>query len=135
MLSRGIKIDLTAPLILKLGAAVLSVWVWFRIWQFAMVVVVSVFAAVALEPAVRWLEGRKIPPGMAAFFPVLLITCAVTGFVWLGGSMVSQQAQQIAPTFAEMKKRAVESCPALQDLLDNGQPNSVSLIESYGMRA
>ena len=53
--------DVSWRAIAKVLAAAALVWAWFQLWQLAMVLVVAIFIAVALDPAVRYLERFRIP--------------------------------------------------------------------------
>src|SRR4029079_173835 len=59
-------IDIATGAILKVLATVVIVWLWLQLWQLVMVILVGIFVAIALEPAVRWLEARRIPRAAAA---------------------------------------------------------------------
>ena len=51
--------DVSWRAIAKVLAAVALVWIWLQLWQFIMVIVLSIVMAIALDPAVRWLERAR----------------------------------------------------------------------------
>jgi predicted PurR-regulated permease PerM len=58
--NRGSLFDVSWRTILKVIAAAALVSVWLQLWQFVMVIVVSIIMAIALDPAVRWLERKGL---------------------------------------------------------------------------
>ena len=64
-LPERLRVDVSWLTILKILSAAALVWIWLQIWPIVMVVLVSVVLAVTLEPAVRWLEQRKLRRSVA----------------------------------------------------------------------
>jgi predicted PurR-regulated permease PerM len=56
MPSRARVIDISSATFLRALGAIALAWVWFRLWQWVLVFVLAAFLAVALDPAVQWLE-------------------------------------------------------------------------------
>src|SRR5688572_13866984 len=83
--------DVSWRAIAKVLAAAVLVWAWFRLWQFAMVIVVAIIIAVALDPLVRFLERRHVPRWLGAAGSVLLL--AAIGVAMIAASWVSLTEQ------------------------------------------
>ena len=60
MPSRARVIDISSATFLRALGAIALAWVWFRLWQWVLVFVLAAFLAVALDPAVQWLEKRGL---------------------------------------------------------------------------
>lgn len=129
---RRLPFELTATSILKVIIAVICVWAWLRIWQFALAVVVSIFVAVAVEPVVRWLETRRVPRWLAACAPILLFVVLIGGFLAAAWSSITDQAAMVGPELVKIEKR-VQSIPMIGDLLKGSLgKEGASFLKNYG---
>ena len=104
-------IDIATGAILKVLATVVVVWLWLQLWQLVMVILVGIFVAIALEPAVRWLEARRIPRAAAAGGLVLLLTLLIVGFFWIAGSVLVDQARELTGRVGELRQELVDRLP------------------------
>ena len=59
-------VELPWRTLFKVIAAGALVWAWLQIWQLALLVVVAVLLAVALDPVVSWVQSRGLPRWGAA---------------------------------------------------------------------
>ncbi|MDP4010319.1 MAG: hypothetical protein Q8P37_00450, partial [Candidatus Spechtbacteria bacterium] len=55
------KTEITTGTILKAIGLVVAIILFLKIWQVVASVFMAVVIAAALEPTLRWLEGKKIP--------------------------------------------------------------------------
>jgi predicted PurR-regulated permease PerM len=105
-------IDIAPSAIVKIIAAITIVWLWLQLWELAMILLVAVVLAIAIEPAVRWLERRRVPCAVAATLTVLVLTAAVAGFFWLAGSSLAGQAQELSARFVAFENQALGTLPS-----------------------
>jgi len=69
------------------------VWIWWQLWQWVLVFVLAAFMAVALDPAVQWLEAHRVRRRYGAPLVVVLIVLLVAGFIGLSGASLTQDAR------------------------------------------
>ncbi len=60
--------------------AVFLVWAWLRLWQWVLIALIGAALAIAIDPAVRWLDRRGLRRGYAAPLLVLGGTLALIAF-------------------------------------------------------
>ena len=130
-------IDIAPAAIVKVVAVVALVWLWLHLWQLVMVVLVSVVMAIGLEPIVAWLEQRRIPRGLAAAGPVLLLTLVVAGFFWIAGSSLAAQAHDLGGRLTEIRQDVAAKLPQplRGALMKGGVPSDPATVTGYAMDA
>jgi predicted PurR-regulated permease PerM len=105
-------IDIAIAAIVKVLATVAIVWLWLQLWQLVMVILVAIFVAVALDPAVRWLEARRVPRSAGASGLVLLLTVLIVGFFVVAGSELVAQARDFSSRAGELRQEVMDRLPA-----------------------
>lgn len=122
------RVDVSAATFFRLLGVVALGWAWLRLWQWFLIFIIAAFLAVALDPAVVWLDRRGLRRRWGGPLIVLLITVSVGGFLWIAGAELKTQAglvgSRIAETRAAMAERLPESI--LQQLPILGETNSGS---------
>src|SRR4051794_2831058 len=121
MLSRGAesmpdpqrRVALVVPwrTILKLFAAAVLVWLWFKLVQVVLVLIVAVLLAVTLNPIVTWVERRRVPRWAATLAIGVALVALIGGFLWLTWSSLSSQAAFVTSHFDQFQRDAVEKLP------------------------
>lgn len=86
-------IDISFATFLRALATVALVWIWWQLWQWVLVFVLAAFMAVALDPAVQWLEAHRVRRRYGAPLVVVLIVLLVAGFIGLSGASLTQDAR------------------------------------------
>ncbi|BBB00669.1 hypothetical protein RVR_7755 [Actinacidiphila reveromycinica] len=79
-------------------------WVFDRLVGLLVNVLVSFFCALAIEPAVDWMAGRRIRRGLATGIVMLLVLVAGAGFLLAVGSLLVDQISTIVrnlPQYAD----------------------------------
>lgn len=107
-----VVLELPWRTILKVLAAAALVWCLLQLAQTIVVIVVAVLLAVTLEPAVQWLESRRVPRAPAAIGVSLALLVLVGVFLWFTWSSVVSQSQQVAQSFVELWKQWSPRLPA-----------------------
>ncbi|WP_017570432.1 AI-2E family transporter [Nocardiopsis halotolerans] len=69
----------------------LALWLFVRLQSLLMLLLISLFLALALEPAVNWLHRRRWPRGLATGAVMLLALALTMAFLSLLGSMLVGQ--------------------------------------------
>jgi predicted PurR-regulated permease PerM len=133
--ARQIRNTLWALLVLALVAGL------YVARDFALPVVLALFIALTLRPAIRYLARHHTPPWLAAsVFVALLALSGVSAFYFLSGPVASwyEQAPQLMQTFSEKFSALRDSLDALTNLTDtiqNGpQPASVTAVQEVVVR-
>ncbi|WP_309234622.1 AI-2E family transporter [Nocardia sp. XZ_19_385] len=86
------------------GGLIAGFWVLQRLQGLLTVLMVSLFLAFAIEPAVNWLAARGVKRGPATGIVFLGLLLVVVGFVWTLGALLVDQVTtlvQNAPQYAD----------------------------------
>jgi predicted PurR-regulated permease PerM len=85
------QLDLPAATIVKILLLAAAIWALIKLATLIAVVLVAVVLAIACEPAVAWLERRRVPRWLAAILTVgALAAVLVIFFASFGSSLVAQ---------------------------------------------
>src|SRR3954467_3244416 len=82
--SRRVAVVVPTRTILKLVAAAVVIWLWFRLVEVVLVILVALLLAVTLNPIVTRLE-RRMPRWAATLLVGLMLVAVIGGVLWLGG--------------------------------------------------
>ncbi len=87
---------------------IIGFWVLQRLQGLLTVLMVSLFLAFAIEPAVNWLAARGVRRGLATGVVFLGLLLIVVGFVWTLGSLLIDQVTTLVQNAPEYADRSVE---------------------------
>src|SRR4051812_37932454 len=119
---RRIAVDIRWSAIFKLLAAAALVWMWLRLVELVLVVIVAVLLAVTLNPVVEWFERRGWPRWRAALLIFVALLAMLGGFGWLTWNSVSDQASFAASHFSQIEQDLLDRLPAwVRDAAGNGE--------------
>src|SRR5512133_765379 len=119
-----VVLELPWRTILKILAAAALVWCLLQLAQTIVVILVAMLLAVTLEPAVGWLEARRVPRPAAAICVSLGLLILVGVFLWLTWSSVVAQSQEVGESFAELWKQWSPHLPqSLRDAVTRAGTN------------
>jgi predicted PurR-regulated permease PerM len=100
-----------ATFLRALGAIALA-WAWWHLWQWLLVFVVGAMLAVALDPAVRWLEARGLKRAFGAPLLVVSIVLAIGIFIALAAGSLQSGARELGTSLREFRDTVVDDAPA-----------------------
>jgi predicted PurR-regulated permease PerM len=83
-------------------------WVLERLQGLLTVLLVSLFLAFAIEPAVNWLARRGMRRGPATGLVFLVLAALVFGFLWTLGALLVEQVTTLVKNAPEYADRGVE---------------------------
>ncbi|MFC9896770.1 AI-2E family transporter [Nocardia sp. NPDC127579] len=86
-----------------IGGLIFGFWALQRLQGLLTVLLVSLFLAFAIEPAVNWLAARGVKRGLATGVVFLALLLVVVGFVWTLGALLVDQVTTLvdnAPRYA-----------------------------------
>ncbi|WP_280497426.1 AI-2E family transporter [Nocardia asiatica] len=83
-------------------------WVLERLQGLLTVLLVSLFLAFAIEPAVNWLARRGMRRGPATGLVFLVLTALVVGFLWTLGALLVEQVTTLVKNAPEYADRGVD---------------------------
>jgi predicted PurR-regulated permease PerM len=88
-----------------------AVWLWLHLWSWMLVALIGVALAIAVEPAVRWLDRRGIRRWYAA--PVLVLGGAVllVAFFVAAGAALRQDATLLESRLRQFYTETVSGLP------------------------
>ena len=130
-------VDISTASIVRVLAAIVVVWLWLQLWQFLMLVVIAIVVAIGLEPAVEWLQGRRVPRSVASTGLVLILAAAVVGFFWLTGSSLMAQARDLSGHISGARHALATRLPdPIREAIRNSHaPTSPAAIANYAFNA
>lgn len=116
-----VRIDLSGSAILRVLAAVAAVWVWLRLWQWVLLLVVAAFLAVGLDPVVRRLDRHGVRRSVGAPLTVLGIALLIAAFTYLAGAQLVEQGRLLAGRLSEVQEDVTRRIPTgIMDLFPKG---------------
>uniref|UniRef100_UPI003CC8023D AI-2E family transporter n=1 Tax=Nocardia abscessus TaxID=120957 RepID=UPI003CC8023D len=83
-------------------------WVLERLQGLLTVLLVSLFLAFAIEPAVNWLARRGMRRGPATGLVFLILTALVVAFLWTLGALLVEQVTTLVKNAPQYADRGVE---------------------------
>lgn len=104
-------IDISWRTIAKVLAAVALVWLWLRLFQLVLVVIVATLLAVTLNPLVTRLEHRGWKRGLAASFVSFTLLALVGGFLFLTWSSLAEQARYVTEHVGDIEREVLSQLP------------------------
>jgi len=113
----NVKVELPWRTLIRIAMIVLAVWVWLRLWQVAMALLVSVVVAIALHPVVAALEARRVPRRLAAGAAVLTVAGFIGVFVVTLWTSLSAEAALVGASLSEAEARIQRAAPILAQVL------------------
>jgi len=87
---------------------VFGFWALRKLQGFLLVLLVSLFLAFAIEPAVNWLAARGVRRGLATGVVFLLVTVATVAFVWTLGALLIDQVTTLVKNAPDNADQAVD---------------------------
>ena len=108
---RRVAVVVPWPTILKILAALVLVWLWFKLVEVVLVLIVAVLLAVTLDPVVSWFERRGLPRWGASLAVGLVLVGLVGGFLWLTWASLSSQASYVTEHFGKFESETLSRLP------------------------
>jgi predicted PurR-regulated permease PerM len=105
-------IDISFATFLRALAVVAIAWIWWRLWQWVLVFVLAAFMAVALDPAVQWLEAHRVQRRYGAPLVVLAIVLLLAGFIGVAGASLMEDARDLGMRLSEFRDTVMSRVPA-----------------------
>ena len=125
--------DVSWRAIAKVLVALALVWAWFQVWQFLMVIIVSIIIAVALDPAVRWLERHRLSRSSASFGVVLLVTAVIIAMVAASWVTLRAQSRLILQRLTESVDQLRALFPMIEYLVPSGNQGGTDGVAQYAI--
>jgi predicted PurR-regulated permease PerM len=125
-------LDVPGKTILKLVATAALIWVWLQVWDIFLLLLAAVLLAVALDPAVSWLERRGVSRGFCAVAIVVGILGILTVFVLLAGSSLVSEGRVLGAQLKKVEEELTRRAPGLVRLLPgSGDSRDISSAMPY----
>ncbi len=130
------SIHLPLATIVKLLLTLFALWVVYELRTVIALVLVAVVLAIAIEPAVVWLERRRVPRWAGSTLIVLTLAGCLIGFAVVCGSSLVEEGRDVAQRVQSVQKEAAERLPpALSRLIRIGPSSPNSSVSDLVMRA
>ena len=111
MRSRFRVIDISFATFLRALGAIALAWLWFRLWQWVLVFVLAAFLAVALDPAVRWLQTRGVRRSYGALLIAFCLVLVLAVFIALAGASIAEQTRVLGSRVGEFRQEVMTRIP------------------------
>ena len=105
--------DLHLPMttIVKVIASALGLWAVFLLWPEFLLFLLAVLMAVTLYPAVRWMEGRRIPRGLSVVIIAAFAVALLAVFVMFVMPPLTAQLTHLLQNLPEFRVRVLSRIP------------------------
>jgi predicted PurR-regulated permease PerM len=131
--SRRVALVIPWRTILKLITVAVLLWLWFKLVEVVLVVLVALLLAVTLNPVVGRFE-RRMPRWAATLLVGLMLAALVGGFVWLTWASLSSQAAYVTSHFDQIQRDMWKRVPGwMRNALGGG--NLEEIEKSVGNTA
>jgi predicted PurR-regulated permease PerM len=127
------SLDVTWRTIGRILIVAALVWAWLQLWKLVMVIVIAIIMAVALDPAVRWLEQRRISRGVGAFVVVLLLTAVGAAMIAASWVTIQDQSRMIAQRVSDFANQIRASVPLLEKVMPVGSGGGADGLGQYAL--
>jgi predicted PurR-regulated permease PerM len=130
-------VHLPVSTIIKVLFTLVAVWAIYKLGTVIALVLLSVVLAISLEPAVVWLEDRRIPRWVGSMFVVLTIVAALIVFFAVTGSSLATQGRQVTGRLATAQEDLAEHTPPPFDqIVREGKARTpdASALAGYAVR-
>ena len=97
--------------IFKLIAAAALVWVWLKLVELALIVIVAVLLAVTLMPIVDWFQRRGWPRWAAAALISVVFMALFGGFGWFAWTSIADQVRFAGKHVTQLERQLFDSAP------------------------
>jgi predicted PurR-regulated permease PerM len=131
--------DIYIPLatIVKVLVTLVALWALYKLGTVIALVLVAVVLAISLEPAVVWLERRRVARWVGATVIVLGIVGCLIAFFAICGSSLAAEGRQVTGRLGSVQQDLAASVPPPFDqIIRNGQAPTAdaSTIAGYAVR-
>ncbi|MDX1607953.1 MAG: AI-2E family transporter [Candidatus Spechtbacterales bacterium] len=136
-----LSIDITTATIVKVAAAILGIWLFFKVWEIMASLFLGFVLAAAIEPTISWLEKQKIKRIISVPAIYILSVAALFGSFYIFLPTLFQDVFLISQTFPQQYGNFLDSlfqlsafdnlgflAPALDELLLNLQNRIAEII-------
>jgi len=129
-----VTIDVPWRSILRILTVVVLVWLWMRLWDWVLLLVISIFLAVGLDPVVTWLEAHRIRRTYAAPLVIVILAALLVAFGYFAGAELLAQARLLGGRISDVQRNATDMIPPfIRELLPDGSSGG-SMMADYGVR-
>jgi predicted PurR-regulated permease PerM len=97
--------------LLKVIAAVALVWMWLKLIELGLVIIVALLLAVTLNPIVNWLERHRLPRAAAATVIGFVLVAVVGGFLAASWASLSSEASLASEHIRQFERDTLERLP------------------------
>ncbi len=122
--------------IIKFLLTLFALWAVYRLRTVIALVLIAVVLAIAIEPAVAWMEGHRVPRWLASTLIVFTLAGCLVGFAVVCESSLITQGRQVVQHVEALHQDAVERMPPALLRLIRISPSSTrtSTVSDYAMR-
>jgi predicted PurR-regulated permease PerM len=119
------RVAITTGTFVRAVVAAVLVWAWLRLWPWVLIALIGASLAIAIDPAVRWLDRRGIRRGYAAPLLVLGGVGALFAFFAFSAASLTADARllegRIVDVYGDLLARL---SPAAQQVVNASLPSA-----------
>lgn len=130
------SLHLPLPTIIKVLFTLFALWAVYELRTVIALVLIAVVLAIAIEPAVVWMERRRVSRWLASTLIVFTLVGCLIGFAVLCGSSLVDEGRQVAKRLDAVQSEAAERLPPSLLRLIRIDPSSpeASAVSTYAAR-
>lgn len=131
------RIELPWTTIARIIVTLVAIWLLAQLWTVLLLVIVAALTAAALDPLVRWLQGRGLRRAVAVGVVVVGVLTATGLMLWLLVPPLIDEGRSLAkelPNYVDRGQRILEKNPDLnqriQSAAQSGSTNPSGIFNS-----
>lgn len=135
LVRRRVSVEVPWRTLLKVLAAIALAWLFLRITDLLLLLVVAVLLAVSLDPVVERVERMGLPRWGAATAVSFALLAAVVLFLWFTWSSLADQTQYLTQHFTTIERDLMHRLPPwARNVVGQNGDTLESLVGPYALR-
>jgi predicted PurR-regulated permease PerM len=129
------SVHLPLSTIVKVLLTLFALWAIYELRTVIALVLIAVVLAIAFEPAVAWMERRRVPRWAGSTLIVFAVVTCLVAFMMVCGSVLADQGRQLVGRMDVVQAEIARRVPApLLNLIRSRRASpDASLVASYAM--
>jgi len=129
------SLHLPLSTIVKVLLTLFALWAIYELRTVIALVLVGVVLAIALEPAVVWMEGRRVPRWAGATLTVFTIVACLVAFMVVCGSTLADESRELVKRVDTVQRDVANRLPPAiaRVVLRKSASSDVSAVAGYAM--
>jgi predicted PurR-regulated permease PerM len=129
------SVHLPLSTIVKVLVTLFALWALYELRTVIALVLIAVVLAIAFEPAVVWMEHRRVRRWVGSTLIVFVVVTCLVAFMMVCGSVLADQGRQLTSRIDVVQQEIAERVPApVIEVIRRGRGSpDASVVASYAM--